>query len=168
MPATADIPVLSELAVTAEAAALCGLIYARSWPITATHTYGGAAVAARIAERPVSFWAGMLARSPVRVVGAVGGSYGFALVTDTEHGFELSYIFVEPEAIGTGLAAALYDEVLDRAPGPLHAWVLTGNERSLRFFAARGWAPDPKAGQPSWAGGHTYTRLRPTNQQPLG
>lgn len=150
---------ISHLPVTVQSAGLCGLIYVRSWPETASCSYSSAQIGARLVERGPRYWMTHLENSPVRVAGEVDGLWGFGLITSEPEGLELSYLFVEPEAFGTGLAAAIYDELLEDVQGPLCAWVLSGNVRSQRFFIKRGWVFDDRTNQPLWADGHEYIKL---------
>ncbi len=118
-------------------------VYARSWPATCREDYSADAVIERLGIRDLLWWQRKLSHSPVRLAGVTeSGAYGFALAAPEESGWDFSYLFCEPEAFGTGLAAALHDAVLenlkehtDRVGG----WVLRGNERSQRFLATRGW-----------------------------
>jgi ribosomal protein S18 acetylase RimI-like enzyme len=141
-------------------AALCGLIYVRSWPETAACSYSREQIHQRLTGRTISFWTRYLDRSPTRLLGSLDGSHGFLLVSHNPGGLELSYLFVEPEAFGSGLASRLYEAALASASSrPEFAWVLSCNQRSLRFFTKRGWEQDDTASQPAWADSHRYTRL---------
>ena len=62
-----------------------------------------------------------------------GGVLGFAALDDST----LSYLYVEPEAIGTGIGSALYRHVLARRPD-LTFWVFQQNERARRFYKRHG------------------------------
>jgi GNAT superfamily N-acetyltransferase len=100
-------------------------------------------VISRLGDRDLLWWQRKLAAAPIRISGesALGGS-GFALAAPADGRWELSYLFVEPEAFGSGLAAALHDAAIDQLRGVTNAvdgWVLNGNERSQRFLARRGW-----------------------------
>jgi GNAT superfamily N-acetyltransferase len=157
---------VTALGTSAADAALCGLVYVRSWPTTAACTYSPPQIQARLVERGPGYWVDHLERSPVRFSGHVNGRYGFVLITTEPEGRELSYLFVEPEAFGTGLAEALYDSAMAQIEHrPHHAWIISCNERSLRFFTRRGWRIEHGAGQPCWADGHghghRYTRIVP-------
>jgi len=139
---------------------LCGLIYVRSWPVTAKASHSAEELYERLVKRGPDYRVGCLERSPVRLIGKLEGSRGFILATQKAEGLELSYLFVEPEAFGSGLAADLYDAALaEPHPRPEFAWVLSSNERSLRFFDRRGWEVDENAPQPDWAAGQYYMKL---------
>ena len=139
---------------------MCGLIYVRSWPATASASHSLEQLYERVVKRGPDYWVGYLERSPVRLIGQCDGARGFVLVTQKAEGLELSYLFVEPEAFGSGLAGELYGAALAKPhPRPEFAWVLSSNERSLRFFDRRGWEVDEDAGQPDWAAGQHYVKL---------
>ena len=151
---------VAPLGMSVSDAGFCGLVYARSWPSSVAAVCGADRVLGRVVGRGVDYWVDQLVRSPVRVVGVKDGRWGFALVTPEPDGLEFSYLFVEPEAFGSGLAAALYSSVMGAGRvRPDHAWVLECNVRSLRFFGSRGWVVDVGAVQPLWADGFRYVRL---------
>ena len=49
---------------------------------------------------------------------------------------ELDRLYVAAELHGTGLAAALFDAVVDERP--IYLWLIDGNERAARFYERRG------------------------------
>ncbi len=61
---------------------------------------------------------------------------------------ELYAIYLDPARVGEGLGRALMQQVLawGRSCGAVSMvmWVLTTNERARRFYAAAGFAPDPR------------------------
>jgi ribosomal protein S18 acetylase RimI-like enzyme len=75
----------------------------------------------------------------VRVVGPQGKPAGFCIV----HGDELYQLFVDPEARGSGAAAALIADAERRLAedGVEVAWLACaiGNERAGRFYEKCGW-----------------------------
>lgn len=147
------------LGTTPADAALCAAVYARSWPLGAAHDYTPAEIAERLATRPLGYWLELLERSRVRLHASWEDAHGFALISPTPDGDELSYLFVEPEAFGTGLAHTLHAAALAAAPGPLRAWVLAGNARALAFYTRRGWQLGDPDAQPHWAGRQRFRLL---------
>jgi RimJ/RimL family protein N-acetyltransferase len=118
-------------------------VYARSWPHTCRSDFSADAVISRLGDRDLLWWQRKLAAAPIRIGGesALGGS-GFALAAPADGRWEMSYLFVEPEAFGSGLAAELHDAVIEQlreVTDVVDGWVLRGNERSQRFLARRGW-----------------------------
>lgn len=79
------------------------------------------------------------ALADVRVVGPVGAPTGFYIL----RGGELDHFYVEAEARGTGIAAALIaDAELQLAERSVEtAWLhcAVGNERAARFYEKSGW-----------------------------
>ena len=61
---------------------------------------------------------------------------------------ELFAIYMDPERVGQGYGRALMEHCLAEARGAGHAemvmWVLTGNARARRFYAAAGFLADPR------------------------
>lgn len=62
--------------------------------------------------------------------------------------YELYAIYLAPTQVGTGAGRALMTHALadagDRGFDEMTMWVLRGNDRALRFYAAAGFAPDPR------------------------
>ncbi|MBN3931591.1 N-acetyltransferase [Streptomyces verrucosisporus] len=87
---------------------------------------------------------GWAALGPCR--GEGGGSGGGGCEEEDCRDGELYALYVEPELIGSGLGRALLAEVVRRADARrmprLRLWVVEGNERARRFYAAAGFAPD--------------------------
>ncbi|MGY1453716.1 N-acetyltransferase family protein [Streptomyces sp. SS8] len=87
---------------------------------------------------------GWAALGPCREDGGSGGG-GREEGEDCRDG-ELYALYVEPELIGSGIGRALLAEVVRRAEARrmrrLRLWVVEGNERARRFYAAAGFAPD--------------------------
>jgi GNAT superfamily N-acetyltransferase len=58
----------------------------------------------------------------------------------------LDGLYVVPAAWGTGVAALLHDDAVERISAGGHPatrlWCLAGNERALRFYRRRGWRED--------------------------
>jgi GNAT superfamily N-acetyltransferase len=59
---------------------------------------------------------------------------GFAAVD----GDWLEQLYLEPEAIGTGVGWALLEAVRELRPDGLSLWAFTGNERARRFYERAG------------------------------
>lgn len=61
---------------------------------------------------------------------------------------ELYAIYLRPSCVGRGHGRALIQhclaDVASRGCGEMVMWVLRGNERAQRFYAAAGFAPDPR------------------------
>lgn len=134
-------------------ATLCAGIYMRSWPTTAGGNYSDDQIRARLTSRSLSYWKDLIDRSSLALLGSNSHGQGFCLVTPGDKFVELSYLFVEPEAFGTGLAATLCEQAELTSDRILNAWILSGNERSQRFFTRRGWEPRADVGQPDWSVG---------------
>jgi GNAT superfamily N-acetyltransferase len=129
----------------AQDAELARRVYARSWPTTCRADFSADEIIERIGSRDALWWAHTIASSPVRIAGGPssdGLGFGFALASPEGDGWDLSYLFCEPEAFGTGLAGALHDTAvreLATSGQKVGAWILQGNLRSQRFFERRGW-----------------------------
>lgn len=69
---------------------------------------------------------------------------------------ELYALYVRPERIGTGVGRLLTAEVIRRSAelgrSRLALWVLTGNARARRFYAAAGFSPDGATATESYDG----------------
>jgi GNAT superfamily N-acetyltransferase len=50
----------------------------------------------------------------------------------------LTYLYVHPEAIGTGIGHALFEHVKTLRPDGFQFWVFQQNERARRFYEAHG------------------------------
>ena len=59
---------------------------------------------------------------------------GVAIVQDDW----LSHLYVRPDAIGSGVGHALFEQVTRVRPGGFQFWVFQQNERALRFYEAHG------------------------------
>jgi periplasmic divalent cation tolerance protein len=127
-----------------EDAELVRRVYARSWPTTCHNDYSADEIIERLGNRDLLWWQKKLSKSPIRFTGTTAsGRAGFALAAPEGDGWDFSYLFCEPEAFGSGLAAALHDAVVEALGGVtdvVGGWVLAGNERSQRFLTSRGWA----------------------------
>ena len=81
----------------------------------------------------------LAALSDIRVVGPPGAPMGFSIVK----GDELYQLYVAAASRGTGVAAALIDDVEARLAGRgvQTAWLACaiGNHRAARFYEKRGW-----------------------------
>ncbi len=76
----------------------------------------------------------VLAHQEVLVAERDGRPVGFAAV----EGDWLEQLYVEPEAIGTGVGRPLLDAVKAERPGGLSLYVFARNERARRFYEAAG------------------------------
>jgi len=63
---------------------------------------------------------------------------GFAVLQDDW----LTYLYVHPDAIGTGIGHALFEHATTLRPDGMQFWVFQQNERARRFYEAQGWCPD--------------------------
>jgi len=59
---------------------------------------------------------------------------GFAVLQDDW----LTYLYVHPEAIGTGIGHALFEHVTTLRPDGIQFWVFQQNERARRFYESHG------------------------------
>jgi GNAT superfamily N-acetyltransferase len=59
---------------------------------------------------------------------------GFAIL----QGDWLTYLYVHPDAIGTGIGHALFEHVTTLRPDGFQFWVFQQNERARRFYEAHG------------------------------
>jgi GNAT superfamily N-acetyltransferase len=50
----------------------------------------------------------------------------------------LTYLFVHPDEIGTGIGHALFEHVKTQRPSGFQFWVFQKNERARRFYEAHG------------------------------
>jgi putative acetyltransferase len=62
---------------------------------------------------------------------------GFALLA----GDTLTHLYVDPDAIGTGIGHALFEHVRTLRPSGFEFWVFQQNERARRFYEAHGAEP---------------------------
>lgn len=118
-------------------------VYSRSWPTTCRGDFHPDEIIERLGSRDLRWWQRKLEGSPVRFAGGSHeGPAGFALAVIEEGVWDLTYIFCEPAAFGTGLAGVLHDAVIEElrpATDIIGSWILVGNTRSQRFFETRGW-----------------------------
>jgi ribosomal protein S18 acetylase RimI-like enzyme len=76
---------------------------------------------------------------------------GFVMTDDDE----LYQLYVDPDARGSGAAAALLDrgeQVIGRSHHRAWLAVVAGNARARRFYERQGWRPVAEIEQPSYAG----------------
>jgi ribosomal protein S18 acetylase RimI-like enzyme len=157
----ADLDLTIRRAIPADADAL-GTIGARAWraaypgivpePVLAEWIDGAAegwhaAFAARPRDSPGRIWVAERDEMPV----------GYATTTaarDTwlpppDGAGELTNLYLDPAAIGTGVGSALYDHAADdlRARGfnPFVVWAFRDNERAIRFYQRKGLVVDVPA-----------------------
>lgn len=76
----------------------------------------------------------VLAHQHVLVAERDGAVVGFAAVHDDW----LEQLYLEPEAIGTGVGRALLEAAQALRPDGLSLWVFTGNLRARRFYERAG------------------------------
>ncbi len=76
---------------------------------------------------------------------------------------ELYAIYLDPELVGRGHGRVLMqyciDDACERGFAEMSMWVLTGNERARRFYAAAGFVADPRV-SPEPFGETSETKLR--------
>jgi ribosomal protein S18 acetylase RimI-like enzyme len=99
---------------------------------------------------------------PVVLVADDGGKLlGFAAVgptrdddADGSRVGELYMLYVDPEAFGGGVGAALHDsaveELTDAGFAQATLWVLHSNVRARRFYETHGWAADGTTKEHDW------------------
>lgn len=162
---------ISELADGSESWQRCCNIYLRSWPATASGIYSPAEIEARFTQvAELAFWERHIGASHRKLLGSVSKDgtryHGFSAAELTADGWEYGWLFLEPEAFGSGLATALYDATVAGTSGKWFSYILDGNQMSARFLARRGWVP-VAAPQPEWAValGHHYTRWEMRRQE---
>ena len=80
----------------------------------------------------------MAAEDEVWVYEDEGRILGFAAVDDED---EVPAFYVEPDAHGRGVGAALLDRLKERRPRGFRFWVFQQNERARRFYERRGAVP---------------------------
>jgi GNAT superfamily N-acetyltransferase len=128
-------------------------VYARSWPVTARPDFSCDEIIHRLGDRDLLWWQRKLSQSPVRLgAGPANGGFGFLLAAPEPHGWDVTYLFCEPESFGTGLADTLHAHALDAlrpVTDTLGGWVLAGNGRSQAFLSRRGWT-DCGVQPPPW------------------
>jgi GNAT superfamily N-acetyltransferase len=81
-----------------------------------------------------------------------------------ESTYELYAIYLDPELVGQGHGRRLMEHCIADATARGHAamsmWVLTGNERARRFYAAAGFEPDARVDAVPFAdSGQTKMRM---------
>jgi ribosomal protein S18 acetylase RimI-like enzyme len=144
---------------TVEDAEALGRIARRSWSVTYRGTIPDAVLDDWIEEAPGSWHQALLNRpqdSPSRVWvaernGVVVGYATTSPARDTwlpppDGAGELTNLYIDPEAIGTGLGRTLYEHAVGdlRARGfnPLVVWAFRDNELARRFYPKMGLAID--------------------------
>jgi ribosomal protein S18 acetylase RimI-like enzyme len=105
----------------------------------------------------------LLARRDSAVLGFA--SFGASRDRDAPPGRgELWAIYVHPDAWSTGVGRCLLTAARERLAANGHdsvsLWVLAGNERAIRFYAAAGFAPEPDAEKEFELGGVRVSELR--------
>jgi GNAT superfamily N-acetyltransferase len=113
------------------------------WIETASATWQ----AAFDAQEPQSPWRPWVAVRDGRVVGYATTSPGKDWwLPPIDGSGELTNLYLEPDAIGTGVGSALYDhavaDVRARGFNPFVVWAFRDNHRALRFYEAKGLAID--------------------------
>jgi hypothetical protein len=149
---------------------LCRDVYLRSWPVTAGGVYTPEQMRRRFEQvDDLGFWHAIVDGSDRRFTGTtvIDGvvRHGFATAHHEDGAWEFGWLFVEPEAFGSGLADALYTATVEDIEGPWFGFILDGNVMSPRFLASRGWRKVPGE-QPDWAIalGHRYRRYETVRQ----
>ena len=85
-------------------------------------------------EEDRAYFGGIVAEREVWVWEEDGSILGFAALEDDE----LTHIYVEPDAHGRGIGAALMERVKERRPAGFRLWVFQENANARRFYERRG------------------------------
>ena len=151
-------------AKSARDAELARRVYARAWPVTCRDDYVADEIIARLGERDLAWWQRKLAHAAIAIAGGPArGGYGFVVVEKNESGrctWDVTYMFCEPEAFGTGLAQLLGTVALESLgpnPGTVGSWILAGNKRSQAAAEKLGWK-NRGIQTPPWGGDATFYR----------
>ncbi|MEO5986646.1 MAG: GNAT family N-acetyltransferase [Candidatus Limnocylindria bacterium] len=109
------------------------------WIAAAPETWREALARAR-AESPARRWVGE--RGGIVSGYATTAPAGDAWLPPLDGAGELTNLYLDPAAIGTGLGRALYDHAVhdlrERGFAPFVVWAFRDNERARRFYLARG------------------------------
>ncbi|MHB8471055.1 MAG: GNAT family N-acetyltransferase [Gaiellaceae bacterium] len=83
------------------------------------------------------WFARVLAETETWVREEAGELLGFATLRENE----LSYLYVEPVAIGRGIGSALLEHAKEQRPGGFELWVFQQNGRARAFYERHGCRP---------------------------
>ena len=105
---------------------------------------------------------------PRTIVAEEGGAIlGFAATApagDAPGAGELAALYVEPTAWGRGvgreLIAAARARLVEQGFGEAVLWLMVGNERAARFYAADGWRPEADSRCAGQAWGAAFEKIR--------
>jgi GNAT superfamily N-acetyltransferase len=86
------------------------------------------------ADEHRAFFGRQVAEHEVTVAERGGAIVGFAVVAANR----LDHLYVEPDAIGSGVGHALFADVAARRPDGFELWVFQQNERARRFYERHG------------------------------
>ncbi|MGI8678300.1 MAG: GNAT family N-acetyltransferase [Jatrophihabitans sp.] len=148
---------------TTDDADAIAVVHVRSWQATYRGTFADEFLDTMDVAGRAARWRENLAEPQdphVLVAESESGVKGFAAVgssrdddADAATG-ELWAIYADPEAQGTGVGRALMRAVLAVLDGYEQAtlWVLTGNERAIRFYECAGWHFDGTTREDTVAG----------------
>jgi ribosomal protein S18 acetylase RimI-like enzyme len=84
-------------------------------------------------EQHVAFFGGLLEKQELWVYEDAGALLGFTAISEM-----LDQFYVDPEAFGTGVADALFEDATSRRPGGFTFWVFQQNARARRFYERHG------------------------------
>ncbi|WP_157773336.1 GNAT family N-acetyltransferase [Brachybacterium vulturis] len=143
-PTLADVPALARIHVRGWELAYSHLLHGEQW-------FGQEAI-----DRRITHWTSWLTPgTPAADEGryrvgrdGVGAVIGLAASWPPREAQpvrprELSLLYLDEEWLGTGLAAALTEAILEG--GPASVWVAEDNPRARRFYEKAGFAPDGAA-----------------------
>lgn len=132
-------------------------VHVRSWQATYPSLLEGPFDDAPTREERVAQWLEWLGPTadPTRTILVAereGRVLGFVVTgpsRDEDRGLrtgEIGALYVDPDAQGTGVGLALVQAaraaLVDAHHSTATLWVLAGNDRARRFYAASGWEPD--------------------------
>jgi GNAT superfamily N-acetyltransferase len=80
------------------------------------------------------FFGGLVEKEEGWVYEDAGALQGFTVISDDM----LDHLYVEPDAFGTGVGAALFEHATSRRPAGFTFWVFQQNARARRFYERHG------------------------------
>jgi ribosomal protein S18 acetylase RimI-like enzyme len=84
-------------------------------------------------DQHLAFFDGLLVTQEVWVDEEDGALRGFITISDM-----VDHLYLEPEAFGTGVADALFEQAKSRRPDGFMLWVFQQNARARRFYERHG------------------------------
>lgn len=149
-----DLPAVGDLHHRSRAAAYAGLVS----PVALSFGDGGA-LGEWWTER--LRWEGDTHRLTVAVDGDTLAGFTYVGPSPSAGVRELYAIHVDPARVGTGVGRSLMADALPYLGPRAVLWVLEGNVRARRFYAAAGWAEDGETRQEP-IGGEMTSQVRYT------